>query len=545
MYNKYKMNKNNGMNQGYSINPIMDMMKAQMMSMMILNNNNNNKNDTYSSIYNMIVFFIIEKVMSIFPELINIIKKIIDSYILYNKENIEKKMKTINTVKEIKEKTSSIIMEINLSLLDEISCSVIDYITSHENTKSILFKDKLYILNYKNVILLNDEEQIYSILLKSDIGQTKETTNQTIEIYSYKLNMNELRNYINNIVIESKRKLQNKLGNKLYCFNEIPCNAIMINSGGNEIKDYSRLPQILTFKIKPFYTNKKFSNIFGDECEMIKNRVNFFKNNKKWYEDKGIPYTLGLLLSGQSGAGKTSTIKSIANETNRHIININFHNDLTKTQLENLFFDENIMININGKSESVNIPIDKRLYILEDIDCQNNIILDRSKNDNYFRKTNHDTYYNNDMDSNKLTLSYLLNLLDGVLETPGRILIMTSNYPDELDHALVRPGRIDLICNFKKCVNKVIIEFIEKYYEIKLDENYINIIKGFKEYQWSPSEISKILFENFEDYKNAINYMINSNELFLENNELNNIENNELNNIENEKNNKDYMFFKV
>jgi tRNA uridine 5-carbamoylmethylation protein Kti12 len=56
----------------------------------------------------------------------------------------------------------------------------------------------------------------------------------------------------------------------------------------------------------------------------------FFINNKAWYDEKGIPYTLGLLHSGNPGTGKTSTLKCLANETKRHIFNINFNNDITK-----------------------------------------------------------------------------------------------------------------------------------------------------------------------------------------------------------------------
>ena len=37
----------------------------------------------------------------------------------------------------------------------------------------------------------------------------------------------------------------------------------------------------------------------------------------------------------------------------------------------------------------------------------------------------------------------LLNVLDGVVDSPGRIVIMTTNFPDALDAALIRPGRID------------------------------------------------------------------------------------------------------
>jgi chaperone BCS1 len=36
-----------------------------------------------------------------------------------------------------------------------------------------------------------------------------------------------------------------------------------------------------------------------------------------------------------------------------------------------------------------------------------------------------------------------LNVLDGVVDTPGRIVILTSNCPTMLDPALIRPGRVD------------------------------------------------------------------------------------------------------
>ncbi len=43
----------------------------------------------------------------------------------------------------------------------------------------------------------------------------------------------------------------------------------------------------------------------------------------------------------------------------------------------------------------------------------------------------------------ELNLAGLLNVLDGVVDTPGRIIVMTSNHPEKLDPALIRPGRIN------------------------------------------------------------------------------------------------------
>jgi len=44
------------------------------------------------------------------------------------------------------------------------------------------------------------------------------------------------------------------------------------------------------------------------------------------------------------------------------------------------------------------------------------------------------------VDGEQLTLSFILNLLDGILETPGRILMVTTNHIEKLDKAFIRPG---------------------------------------------------------------------------------------------------------
>ena len=49
----------------------------------------------------------------------------------------------------------------------------------------------------------------------------------------------------------------------------------------------------------------------------------------------------------------------------------------------------------------------------------------------------------NSYTKDKLNLAGLLNVLDGVVDTPGRILVMTTNHPEKLDPALIRPGRIN------------------------------------------------------------------------------------------------------
>ncbi|HEV7674420.1 MAG TPA: AAA family ATPase [Candidatus Angelobacter sp.] len=49
-----------------------------------------------------------------------------------------------------------------------------------------------------------------------------------------------------------------------------------------------------------------------------------------------------------------------------------------------------------------------------------------------------------------LTLTGLLNSLDGFMAKDGSIVFMTTNHPELLDPALVRPGRVDFELEFKE-----------------------------------------------------------------------------------------------
>ena len=75
----------------------------------------------------------------------------------------------------------------------------------------------------------------------------------------------------------------------------------------------------------------------------------FFLNNKEWYNEKGIPYSLGIGLHGPPGTGKTSFIKALSNYTNRHVIMISLKMIKTKNQLEKIFFENTY----NNNNESM------------------------------------------------------------------------------------------------------------------------------------------------------------------------------------------------
>jgi ATP-dependent 26S proteasome regulatory subunit len=493
------------------------MIKQMMMTSFIFKNVNGTPNlnsgqtDYMSFIYIFIVTQIIEAISKYIPELCRTVIKNAYSNIHTKVENISSPIKM--------QKSASIIININmLDIENTLGKSIMDYITNNKNTKNMYYLKQQFVLNQMDELLIDND--IYVCMLKNGIDiespqidsekNTTQTMNQVIEIFSYTKSSTEVRYFLKSIQHNYIINTQNRLGTQRFYFNmhnlQTPLIMDQKSKSSKEptyIKDLSRLPNHFVFGMKPFETNRSFINLFGEEIDIIKKRVQFFINNKKWYDEKGIPYTLGLMLSGDPGTGKTSTIKCLANETNRHIININFNNDITKRQLENLFFNEDIVV-INqqtSQNEKSSIPLNQRIYVLEDVDCQGDLVLERS-----IKKSNDSN--DNNTSNEAVDLSFLLNLLDGVLETPGRIVIMTTNRPDILDKALIRPGRVDVIAEFKKCTNNTLIQMLEFFYDKKLTEQQNNMINNLHERIITPAEMSKVMFENFYNIDKSIEILI-------------------------------------
>ena len=515
----------NSVISGIPMNP-MGMLKSTVITMMMFKTMNNNNDSTTSSnnnIFEIIYVFIV-------TELVESLFKYLPAFIVIVTKYAEQMLKTspllekIQSSVEKKEKISSITIQINIVDQENvIGQALLDLITNSQNTKHVSYKKQNFILNQKDIIEIAEE---LFITMKECIvnEESKVESEQLIELFSYTKNMQELRAWLNRLAHEYTVKLKNKLGNHIYYFNQHPINAQKTMDGS---KDYSKLPNTCIFTMKVFETNRKFSNLFGPEISAVKQRVEFFVKNSKWYDSKGIPHTLGLLLSGQAGAGKTSSIKCLANETKRHIININLNNDITKVQLDNLFFNETLFV-INpstNKTETYYIPLNQRIYVLEDIDCQDKIVVKRELKEDLLKGHNN----SNDRKplpitqppigiAEKIDLSFLLNLLDGILESPGRIVIMTSNHPEKLDHALIRPGRIDIIANFKKCTRETIFQMMEHFYDVSLQSDVQKIIfDELDDYFISPAEMSKLMFENITDYRAALvelkKYYVNKEDL--------------------------------
>lgn len=161
-----------------------------------------------------------------------------------------------------------------------------------------------------------------------------------------------------------------------------------------------------------------------DKLSLLTNRIDKFLSSEDWYRKHGIPYTLGILLYGPPGTGKTSLIRAIASDTNRKLYIVS---------AASLTRNPSILLSVPKES----------IIVIEDIDsCIN--ALSRSSKD----KSKNNSSEEDDTLSSLLgaysNISDLLNALDGICSSHGRILFMTTNHPEKLDAAILRPGRCDL-----------------------------------------------------------------------------------------------------
>jgi chaperone BCS1 len=167
---------------------------------------------------------------------------------------------------------------------------------------------------------------------------------------------------------------------------------------------------------------------------------------RRWYSNRGIPYRRGYLLYGPPGTGKSSLSFAIAGYFKLKIYIVSLNSPAMNEENLGTLFSE--------------LP-KQCVVLLEDIDTAGlTHTRDNKNNDNdgdnkplvttlpASTKLTPGVPPTNNNNSGRISLSALLNILDGVASQEGRVLIMTTNHIDKLDEALIRPGRVDMQVKF-------------------------------------------------------------------------------------------------
>ncbi|KAF2448839.1 P-loop containing nucleoside triphosphate hydrolase protein [Karstenula rhodostoma CBS 690.94] len=165
------------------------------------------------------------------------------------------------------------------------------------------------------------------------------------------------------------------------------------------------------------------------KADLISDLDRFLSPNRaKWYSARGIPYKRGILLQGPPGTGKSSISLALAGHIRGSLYTVAIGKVRNEGHLMELFQSA-------GHGSCV---------LLEDVDSagigRENVSKD-SKDFPNASKNGDKTPGPAGASASPISLSGLLNAIDALAD--GVVLIMTTNEPENLDKALIRPGRID------------------------------------------------------------------------------------------------------
>lgn len=189
------------------------------------------------------------------------------------------------------------------------------------------------------------------------------------------------------------------------------------------------------FAEKPIGKVKSFQQLFFDKKAALMDDLDNFIKSQKSYADKGIKYKRGYFFKGPPGTGKTSIALAMADYLKRNIYSFNLQKNDTDHKIIQFF--------AAVKPNSIVLMEDADKYLGEgDI---------------------------------KVNLSTILNCLDGCFAPDNIIVIMTTNYPDKIDPAILRDGRFDFKATIDlpsvHCINQFLSFVYEQPIKLSITKN--------------------------------------------------------------------------
>jgi len=179
------------------------------------------------------------------------------------------------------------------------------------------------------------------------------------------------------------------------------------------------------------------------EKEYLIEDIARFRRSKQRYQRLGVPYHRGYLLYGPPGTGKTSLVSALAAHFALSIYTVNLTD----------FTDRSLMSAVNQ------VPSNSVL-LFEDIDCMKG---SQNRGSEMAGQSGTATT-GKESAQNGVTLSGLLNVLDGFYAPTGVLFVMTTNHVEKLDDALLRPGRIDYKLYMGKASDRQKVELYRRFF---------------------------------------------------------------------------------
>ncbi|KAK8959244.1 hypothetical protein KSP40_PGU009019 [Platanthera guangdongensis] len=197
-----------------------------------------------------------------------------------------------------------------------------------------------------------------------------------------------------------------------------------------------------------------------------------FVNRKEYYKRIGKAWKRGYLLFGPPGTGKSSLIAAMANYLRFDIYDLDLNGINGNTDLKRM------LIGMANKS----------ILVIEDIDCSINV---QNRDDD-------GSETETEPGGKAVTLSGILNLIDGLWSANGeeRIIVLTTNYRDRLDPALLRPGRMDMHIHMGYCGPNGFRMLASNYHGVDEHPLFAEIEGLLKEVEATPAEVAEELMRS-------------------------------------------------
>lgn len=222
----------------------------------------------------------------------------------------------------------------------------------------------------------------------------------------------------------------------------------------------------------------------GVKEEIVK-FIEDFKSREKFDIKHGISHETAIMLKGPAGTGKSTLLKVLAGHFNMPVYNLNAS---ALHKIKNAF---------------ASLP-ENALVVIEDIDGEAAL---HSREINSERKGKKKTEASGStvVEAFSFTsMSDVLNAIQGLHTSHGRILIATTNHFEKLDEALVRSGRFNLKIEIGYADNSVIHQFVDRFFPEETVPSNFNVKSNTPS-----SDIEKAVLENLDNFDNFIKEVSN------------------------------------